>query len=616
MAKLRNLVSSFVRTFALLAALQASAQTAAPVRQYASPVRYIPCAGSIAPSVPDMQWKPRLSLKPTIPDYEGIAPDNAKLDSISKALFNLKVQYRKDHPSAHKATSIVPDLVRSFRANLNDGETPLDNTVAISNNGIIVNIINCTINYYDTLGNCTFFSDLNTFIGFDSIGASCDPEIYYDPAADRFIFVVIQFDQLANNRIAVCFSKSGNPLADGWWKYQFTGDPHQSGLLFDYPKLGCNDSEFYISGNMYDLNLNQFSRTILYQCNKLAGYEGLPMGQVFYDSIPGSPFTLMPMSAGGDVGVPTGMHLVSTIALGGDSIHYYHISGNWCCIPYITLQPVHTMPYLAPSPGQQLGTTSTLDIRDCRTYSGFVLDTVIHFVFHSTNPITLDDQINYNRLNLSTMTNISRLFGIEGADCAYPAVASMATAQGDRSVTIGYGMTGPSILPEIMVVNCSSDMYWSDPVVVKNSVNYNAGFRYGDYTGISRKHTGLTPEIWMSGMFSDSVNQWDSWISEVYGPAGNDGVHQVPAPIVGSHLYPNPIRNAFTFEFECGKDGDIRIVITDAVGNTVKDLYSGKARAGTNTFSFDQRNLPPGNYLLTVYGTEGAMHTEKLVVVK
>jgi Secretion system C-terminal sorting domain len=615
MAKLRNLVSSLVRTVALLGALQATAQATAPGRQYASPVRFIPCGGSIMPTVPDLKWKPKLSSKPAIPDYEGITPDNAKLDSLTNALFNLKVQYRKDHPTAHKTTTTPPDVVRDFPANLNDGETPLDNTIAISNNGVIVNIINSTINYYDTLGNCTFFSDLNEFLGMDSIGASCDPEIYYDAGADRFIFVAIQFDILENNRVAVCFSKSGNPLADGWWKYQFTGDPYQSGLLLDYPKLGYNDSEFYISGNMYDIAANQFSRTILYQCSKLAGYAGEPMGQVFYDSIAGNPFTLMPISAGGPTPVATGMHLVCTNSLGGDSIHYYHVTGNWCCSPYMTYLPVHTLPYVAPSPGQQMGTSATLDIRDCRTYSGFVLDSIIHFVFHSTNPITFDDQINYNRLNLATMSNMSRLFGLEGADCAYPAVASLGNAPNDRSVTIGYGLTGPAILPEIMVVNCSSAMYWSDPVVVKNSVSYNEGFRYGDYTGIARKQTGLLPEIWMSGMFSDSVNQWDSWISEVYGTPGNDAVHAVQAPLVGTHVFPNPIRNTFKFDFTCSADGDIRIDVTDAMGNLVKELYSGKASAGLNTFSFDKSNLRPGNYLLSVYGGGGVMHTEKVVVV-
>ena len=51
------------------------------------------------------------------------------------------------------------------------------------------------------------------------------------------------------------------------------------------------------------------------------------------------------------------------------------------------------------------------------------------------------------------------------------------------------------------------------------------------------------------------------------------------------------------------------------MGNLVKELYSGKARAGLNTFSFDKSNLQPGNYLLSVCGGGGVMHTEKVVVV-
>lgn len=149
--------------------------------------------------------------------------------------------------------------------------------------------------------------------------------------------------------------------------------------------------------------------------------------------------------------------LTDDMTASNEQLNYYSIS---------------TTAYSPAADAGQLGTTCLLDNGDCRMLSGFYLNGIVHFVFHSDIGNGWNG-INYNRLTLSTSTNQSSVFGLSGTyDYSYPSLASYATTISDKSVMIGFGRSSSAIYPEVRVVNCDDAMNWSPSTLVKSSSTF------------------------------------------------------------------------------------------------------------------------------------------------
>ena len=578
----------------------------------------------INPPSADMVWKPMLvNINQKI---ENDAPNEKLLDSLNQINVNRKLQYR-DKNLGEKTTAVYPAIGSNFVGNSSDGATPLDNTMAISNGGIIVSCTNRKIEYYNTSGTLTWWSPITSFLPASfTVSEVCDPYVFYDYNADRFIFFCQELNSSGvlfnGNRIIVCFSKTNDPSA-GWWAYWLTGDPTGSGYAFDYPKLAVNDSEVFITGNLFNVPAVASVKSTIFQMNKLQAYAGAAsVNYVFYPyplptTITGNPFTLLPVSWGQSGDIQTTMLFVSTENSGGNSINFYQIVGNNCCSPNLYQYSTTTTPYITPSDANQSGTSQVLKIRDCRALSGFYLDSIIHFVFSSGNPSTSWDEVNYNRLNVVTGVNASSTFGLAGLDYCYPSVASFATVPTDKSVMIAFGRSSPSIYPEIRVVNCDNSMTWSSSTLVRSGdsyVDYGYGTpdRWGDYNGTSRKHNSATPSIWLSGSYGNTSNTWTTWIAEVH--SGGTAIVNETTKENDVKIYPNPVKTKFSVQFTINENTSIGISLYDATGKLVKELYSGNANIGLNVFSFDKANLSSGIYFLTIKSSTNIIKNEKIVI--
>jgi hypothetical protein len=358
------------------------------------------------------------------------------------------------------------------------GGTPLDNSMAISNGGIVVNVENSQISYYNITGTLLYHNTFLSLLPFTGIYDVCDPVVLYDAGKDRFIFYVQEVGSTGifpNNRIFFGFSKSNNPGVDGWWTYQFVADGTGAGDYFDYPKMAINDSEVYIAGNLFDPASSAFDQSIMMQMNKLAGYAGSPLNYVTWSGLPGPAFTILPVSAGQGTNIPTGMVAVSTFPSGATDINLYKITGNVCCTPTMAYYDVPVSGYSVPGDASQLGTTTTLMTGDCRAMSGFYLNGIIHFVFHGDVGSGYTG-IYYNRLTLATLTNTVSTFSLPGLDCAYPAITSFATSPTDKSVMIGFASSGATAYPAMRAVSCDDAMTWSTSTIVKSVFLHHVRF--------------------------------------------------------------------------------------------------------------------------------------------
>ncbi len=115
-----------------------------------------------------------------------------------------------------------------------------------------------------------------------------DPVVLYDQLADRWILTNLAFvlnaSGLWDPPIYQCFaaSKSGDPVAGGWWVYAVRVDTGGTGLppvgtLDDYPKFGSwNDGCLYMGANAF--NSSGFSSGAIFgSFNKSDMYDGLTL---------------------------------------------------------------------------------------------------------------------------------------------------------------------------------------------------------------------------------------------------------------------------------------------------------------------------------------------------
>ncbi len=575
-----------------------------------------PLSGIIEPKSVDLAWMPIL---------DHVAVKHKKENNVVEEIKNQKLLIKLLDNSRYSPTedvslntAIMPIVSRNFRGNRNNGSSPLDNSIAISNGGKIISVANTTIEFYQPNGTRTYTNSIEGFFNDPGIIDVCDPVVHYDSGSDRFIFFAQECSGSSGNTyLLICFSQTNDPNGS-WWRYKLDGDPADLNTWFDYPKIAVSNNELYITGNSFT-NSGDFHDVLLYQIDKQDGYAGSNLSWQYWNNIPDA-FTLLPVSYGQQGNYGPGVYLVSTESAGSSTIGLYDLTNDMSAADETLLYyPVSTDAYEPAANGFQFGTDTGLDNGDCRSLSGFYLDGVIHFVFHSDYADTYNG-INYNRLDVSGLSNESSRFGKTGYEYSYPSVASFSNSENDHSVMIGFGRTGEDIYPEIRVVACDHDWNWSSSVLVKEGAGFSdytasAGEaeRWGDYTGITRKHNDNASTVWISGSYGTSSNDWETWIGEITGITVS-AVDETN--MIDSHLkvYPNPASASFTTSFNIDRDDDIGIDIYDQMGVHIKNLYAGIAHAGTNNFTFDSDPLTAGTYFISITSNHQILKNEKIII--
>lgn len=574
--------------------------------------------GERHPISADLDWAPILTHK--VKKVDHAFPFQEEIDAIKAE----KTAYKKenylvgDNADKDVLNPSTPIVTSEFNGNPNNGSSPMDNGIAISNGGIIVSVANTTIQYKNEAGTLLFTSGLSSFIGDPGIVNTCDPLIHYDPVADRFIFFAQECSgNSSNSYLLIMFSQTNDPR-DGWNYYKITGNPLSDGSWFDYPKLGISENELFISGNLF-FNGGGFNESVVYQMEKNDGYTGASLTWQYWSGISGSPFTLLPVSSGSHLNYGPGIYMVATSPFGSNTVKLYDITDDIVNSPSLNYYSVATTPYSVAGDAFQAGTSCNLQMGDCRSLSGFYLNGIIHFVFHSEAAGGWN-AINYNRLKLDGLSNTSNMFDQAGTnDLAYPSVSWFGLSPDDKSVIIGYGSTNNSIHPQIKAVHCNDAGEFSEPTLVKESDGY-ASFtsttreRWGDYTGTAKKHGVNPPVVWMNGMYGTTTHRWNTWIAKIEGEYFSGLVEEDEQKENSTSIAPNPILETFILKFNIAETTPVEINIVGINGTKVKQLYTGTAYEGLNEFSFNKSNLASGTYFIQVNTSTNQLVNEKVII--
>ncbi|HMF55822.1 MAG TPA: DUF4214 domain-containing protein [Pyrinomonadaceae bacterium] len=124
--------------------------------------------------------------------------------------------------------------------------------------------VNSSIRIFNKAG--TSLSGPTTYNSFFSaLGASTpcgnnqndgDGVVFYDHIANRWVVSDFAFPAFPGTSFYQCIgvSKTGDPVAGGWWLYAMQVDPANPTFLGDYPKFGMWPDAYYMSVNLFSNN--------------------------------------------------------------------------------------------------------------------------------------------------------------------------------------------------------------------------------------------------------------------------------------------------------------------------------------------------------------------------
>ncbi len=487
--------------------------------------------------------------QPQLINLEAPSPEG---DSYRSFLMRQKIKQREMYPqkpgtpSPQKTNSQQPQVKKGFRMDYYEnnkrwdliGGIPNDNTLAVSNDGIVLCAINSWVWAYNANTDTTHFADqrktLRQIGGGSSSDNNFDPKLMYDPGADRWILVYLQNNEPAISRIKVCFSSTNNP-EDPWYSYVLPGNPLNNNRWTDFPAMTITENELFITVNLIIPNVSWqvgFDGSVIWQVDKEAGYAGAAtLTNILFSDIKfGNRFIRNLHPVWGATGIAPDAFFLSNrnFDLTNDSIFVVNVLSNiGDPVSEISVKVSKTNTnYGLPPNGRQQDTdpndpTSGLQTNDARVLGAITNGEWIQFVANTVVPST-----GFAGIYHGTVTDLYNQPLVTGniishptRDYGYPNIAYTGNENCDSETMIGFNFTSPTEFPGVGAIYFGNDSSYSTPVDLKAGENYTDRHaqdyeRWGDYFGIQRKFND-PKTTWIAGYFGNTNKQNTTWVAEV-----------------------------------------------------------------------------------------------------
>lgn len=528
-----------------------------------------------------------------------------------------------EQPESSPQLTIDLSVNRNFAGNNFNG-CPPDNTLAISNGGYIISCVNSNVAVFNQNGQMLQQTNLYDFFNNSSVPDNlCDPKVIYDSQADRFILFSQVCDGLSDNsRLMIAFSQTNNPL-NSWWIYTIDGNPLNNGTWFDYPKMAVSAQELVISGNLFTEG-GEFNQAIVYQINKTQGYAGGNLGWQYWFDLDGNPFTVLPLGWGYQGSYGPGIYMVSAESGGGSVLHFYDLTDYASATnEQINHYEINVDAYEPPAAANQPGAGLNLDTGDSRMMDGFYVSGKV-FLVHTAS----QDGWGAIRVGRIGLPNLEFTYTTTHAagekDYTYASIAPLnALTNTDPSVLVSFLASGPNTYPEIRAKAFEPGFLSQASISVRQGDGYVEDWcyqeereyiRWGDYSGLSRKHNASSPSLWVAGCYGESNGDWQTWIAEINANL-QVGSTEPNSPVQQISIAPNPVQERFAIHLDLSETTQARFELFDQQGRLVALLYEGRLTAGANTFSFLQSHWPAGTYFLNIRSQSGQTIAHEKVVI-
>ena len=568
-------------------------------------------------------------------------------NSYSEFLLNQKKRLTDLHPRKRLTSSNKKNLFNdsiiiesSFEGNPYDGKVPNDNTIAISNNGILIEAINASFIIYDTENNELLYSQtLHAMLLEDfwelRFLSKYDPKVIYDPSEDRFILVFLAGKTPSTSNVCVAFTASNDPTGD-WNIYVLNGDALDTGHWTDYPAISITEDNLFITGNLLLNGVSWqegFYQSVIWQIDKYDGYYGndslnFSLWSEFKDD---SIYVrnIHPVRGARELQSNKQFFLSNkNFSLESDTLYLIKIEDNpFSSATSSSLKRLSLPEHYFLSPNGQQYNGQELATNDSRVLGGIIDENWIQYVHHSMDTSTGTSGIyhgiiyNYEDENPQIQGEI---ISDTVNDFGYPNIASTGININETECIIGFNYTSVDDTNGVACVYYKDELYSDYKILHKgeSAINILSGDieRWGDYSGIQRKYDEPC-RVWISGMFGKST-QNGSWIS---GVAVSDTckIGEPNPPFTDLEmmdnnknnlsLYPNPSEEITSIDFALNKSSKIKIEVYSINGTKITTLYDDLVKKGPNRLTFDISELNSGIYIVKFENGKNSLFTKKLI---
>lgn len=553
-----------------------------------------------------------------------------------------------------KSRSLPPIVLSGFTVQ-NASGTPPDNTVAANTAGQVVSFVNSSVRFFKSDGtplavsqSMSSFFKLNAVPGQNTTYSSnmCDPKVIFDCASKRFIaFGMVCETDFAKSYITFAFSKKEDPT-QGWYAYTVKSDAFNQGVWFDHPRIGVNENDVFVSGNMFNNSLN-YNSSYIYQFDKVAGLAGAASpAVVVHKQLQDNPFTPTFANHGTCGALKDTMYAFSgrtaSFVNPGPftSFKMYTIVGKAsdAITPKVTYASVPTNVSYEPA-GYAVQPNSSIALKsgDSRFQEAMIVDNTIHLVFH------YDIGQGYNGIHYSRITRNSagawvansKGIGAVGKEYAFPSIASAAVPSiggTGQSAFIGFVSGGDAEFAGMKAVFIDDANVVSPPLSIKTGTTFadygtlnqidNNGIentRWGDYSGIAKWYSwdnGNAARAFVSGHYTSTTNKWINHVALIGLQAALNSDNLDNTNGFDMVAYPNPVQNKLWYlQLEWRDDEtDASFVLVDITGKEIKTLLKSNLRTGMNTLQVNTDNIASGSYFVKVVANQQVITTEKLII--
>ncbi|MDX1653278.1 MAG: T9SS type A sorting domain-containing protein [Brumimicrobium sp.] len=382
---------------------------------------------------------------------------------------------------------------------------PSDNTLAVSNEGIVVVAMNSVVYAHDMNSDTAVFPSYRIFLrdfvdGF-STSSYYDPKLIYDAEEDKFVLVLLKDSDPSKSEVIVCFSSSNDPN-DPWYIYNLPGNPLNNNRWTDFPAISLTHDKLYFTGNLIIPNepwQTGFDGSIIWEMDKKAGFSGeTSINAVLYDNITyGGNYIRNLHTVQGGGGNAETLFLLSNrnFDVSNDTIFFLELTdGNLSVEPLVS-----DVAYGVPPNARQFDTDTSdpnngLQTNDARVLGAVLIDDEIQFVGNTMNPATGFCAVYHglvsNVFNSPAVT--ANIIGDSIKDFGYPNIAWSGNEDCDREVIIAFDHSSFTDFPGNSAIYCNNERMYSQVLQVKEGYNYvdrlPTGYeRWGDYYGLQRK---------------------------------------------------------------------------------------------------------------------------------
>lgn len=588
--------------------------------------------------------------------FEGNATYRQHLHALKKKIALQNNVIRNDKNTTVKSSDYFSESVtrpivgKSFEGNGYSYSAPNDNTMAISNDGILISAINTNILFYDTKNDSIIKTiSLNLFSDTLSHVSShqYDPKIIYDYKEDRFVLVYLAGSSSDANHltdIIVAFSQNSDPMQD-WSFYSLPGNPlsaapNNDTSWTDYPAISLSNDELFITGNLLRYGgswQTSFKQSIIWQIDKYDGFAGDSIDVRLYHGINegGLPLRNLHPVRGGNAFYGPEMYFLSNrnFALQSDTVYLLQTDGRISDNPSLSIRLLRAdLPYGAPPDAHMKG-NRFLATNDARVLGAFYQNNHIQFVGNSIDSRTGKAAFYHGFINdlqassvkghiISGIEFTDSLYSTDTLEFGYPNISYCGIMESSKHSMINFNFSSADISPGFCAIFGEKEGSYSDLDILVNgtspiSVLSGNLQRWGDYSGSQPKYDE-PGKVWVSGTFGHKPNfykVYGTWISEL-----TSSVEDIePAPPItdfSTVVYPNPsIEEGVHFVFDLPTNDNVKIELFDIHGKKIALLYDAPAKQGRNKLYFSTQTLQSGMYIIRIYNSTNILHSDKFTVL-